>query len=181
MKKGKSAALAALLVLCMAAVTTSCGKSEGGGADSGGPTKFNWFISIEGFASSFDLWETSPTLQEIVATTGTLPIVAASTGTGVDKLNLMIATDDFPDLLTLTVSSNFKQKLVDLGVIWDIEEVMAKYEPGFSDEIPEVVKLWHRDIDNGKLYGTPGWPVPDWQYEARHNWGMAGFQVRKDA
>ncbi len=57
-----------------------------------------------------------------------------------------------------------------------MDEIAQKYENGFLDEIPEVMKVQAKDRNDGKLYGLPGFFVTG---EGSQN-GTQSYNVRAD-
>ena len=75
---------------------TACKKSSKG--NSGDKWKaadgvtVDWFINMSQWDSSPDLWNTAEVLKEVVEKTGVKPNVTIPTGSGLEKVNLMMAT-----------------------------------------------------------------------------------------
>ena len=74
-----------------------------------------------------------------------------------EKMNIMIATDTFPDTIMMERDSNAK-KLVDLGKIVRLDDYIEKY-PGYKSVVDEET-LAVSSYDGG-VYNILNWPLDD--------------------
>lgn len=99
-------------------------------------------------------WRGSLVEQYITEDTGVKPNIIIPTGNEKEYLNVMIASNDLPDVMVLEWFAPETKKLIESGMIYSIDELAEKYAPELMDMIPEDVKTYHRQAD-GKLYYLP--------------------------
>jgi putative aldouronate transport system substrate-binding protein len=109
------------------------------------PCTLKWFVAYDWYGKIFN-----PAInlgdKAILEETGiTLEINTGS----YEKLNLLISTGDLPDLVTFDAISSQRTLLEDGGLLYDLEELSAKYAPDLN--VPQSMKDWYRAKD-GKWY-----------------------------
>jgi putative aldouronate transport system substrate-binding protein len=109
------------------------------------PYTLKWFVAYDWYGKTFN-----PAInlgdKAVLEETGiTLEIDTGS----YEKLNLLISTGDLPDLVTFDAVSSQRTLLEDGGVLYDLEELSAKYAPDLN--VPQSMKDWYRARD-GKWY-----------------------------
>jgi putative aldouronate transport system substrate-binding protein len=127
---------------------TAISKEAGGGGSDGqdkSPYTLKWFVAYDWYGKTFN-----PAInlgdKAILEETGiTLEIDTGS----YEKLNLLISTGDLPDLVTFDAVASQRTLLEDGGVLYDLEELSAKYAPDLN--VPQSMKDWYRARD-GKWY-----------------------------
>lgn len=112
----------------------------------------------------------TPVLKEIEKRTNTkIKITEAPSGQGTEKLNLLIASGDIPDVMR--IDSNLK--LINMygtqGAIQSIDEIADKYMPNFKKAVNKDALDKMKASDN-KVYAVP----------SIRDTGYNGFFVRKD-
>ncbi len=164
-----------LLMAMMMTVFSGCGKEE----KTAGVTEVEWFINDQTWPDKDELWRTTPTLQEIVKKTGVIPNVSIPTGMGSEKINLMMATGDMPDLLTFQATDPQLDQLVEKKVVYTMDELLEKYDKENKVEIPDSVRVFGAQQLDGVLYGFPSYLPPDWQID-HGSLNTRAFMVRTD-
>lgn len=93
-------------------------------------------------------------------------------GDPVQKLNVMIASDDLPDAMMMDRDSNYL-KMINLGKIVELDSFIEKY-PGYKQAImPTTMNL---SKVNGKVYGMLNWANTD---NLKAMAGNSGWAVNK--
>lgn len=109
--------------------------------------------------------------QEITKRTGVTIEIQQPTGNPTEKLNLMLASDDLPDMIMFDRSSDLVTKYIEAGSIIPLDDLIAEYGPDVSSMYGDVLnKTRHKD---GKNYYLSNW------YGLEHE-PVFGFNMRKD-
>lgn len=131
---------------------------------------FDWYVNLN---AKFTKWDGYDYFRDITKITGVKPNVTFPTGTPSEKLNLMLATGELPDMITLEQTDPTVEKLIKEGLVYSHDELIEKYAPEFKKEIPpDVYKFIRSDVD-GKLYGLPSYYYNDIM-------GAYAYMVRQD-
>ncbi len=78
--------------------------------------------------------------KRLLKTTGVKPNVSIPTGSGLEKVNLMMAPGDMPDMYRHLRSTERQiDQMVKNNAIYPLEELIDKYCPEMKEEIPEAV------------------------------------------
>ncbi|MBN3524803.1 extracellular solute-binding protein [Paenibacillus apiarius] len=138
-----------LLTLAGSMLLTACGNNNAG--DSGGVTNIK--TQVINYAPEF-IGPDNPLWQEFEKRTNTkLNITWLSPTTAEDKINVMLASGDLPDLTYVeTLDNSQLRKMIDQGVFWDLTELLKEY-PNLNRKEFEV--MWRDSKINGKNYGVP--------------------------
>lgn len=140
----------------------------------------DWFINLSYWDAGSGLWETADVLKEVVETTGVKPNVSIPTGSGLEKVNLMMATGDMPDMMTFESTERQIDQMVKNNAIYPLEELIDKYCPEMKEEIPEAVWTYGAQPIDGVLYGLPSFLLSDHQVEIKDDVNTATYNVRSD-
>ncbi|MDR1176325.1 MAG: hypothetical protein LBK83_12755 [Treponema sp.] len=159
----KTVLFLAVMALCVSFVFGGGGRQSG--AASGGATQptvkasadnpswsqnktpytATWFVSFDWYSKVFNpqvnLWD-----KALVDNSGIS--IEFSVG-NYEKLNMLIATNALPDIVTMDAVASQRNLLEDGGVLLDLEDLAAKYAPDLN--IPRSMKDWYRAGD-GKWY-----------------------------
>ncbi|HEY0827856.1 MAG TPA: extracellular solute-binding protein [Bacilli bacterium] len=138
-----------------------------------------WYIGFPWHTNLKD-WNEYSFLKDVKEITGVNPIVNVPTGDPTEKINIMIATGDLPDLITLGLHDPAVDKLIKSGLVYSLDELMDTYSPEFRKEIPQDVYDASKSEIDQKLYGMPGGYLPDWLLKAKDGIGAYTYSVRKD-
>lgn len=101
------------------------------------------------------------------------------------KLNMMIAGDQLPDIMTVDKNDAALQTMIDAGMLWSFEDLIDQYAPLMRDIIPEEILTNYRAGD-GKTYQFTTWVQGEaWQKAAREYNQIVGtnqstISIRKD-
>jgi len=145
--------IAGVSALVMLLSATSCGEKK----REDGAQEITWYLEISGGGNDA-MWDTAEVLKKVVEATGIRPKIITPTDGGNTKLNLMLASGDMPDLITFSATnSSTMEDLVKQKALYSLQEIDEKFENGFFDEIPEVIKTQVKDRNDGILYGLPGY------------------------
>lgn len=154
--------MAAVMAGIMAAGTLACGSPAGETAPQGAQaetagggqeTEVYWFSDVTGWGPAG--WEkgvtTSPLLDAVREKTGITFNIEQPPTDADTKLGLMIASNDLPDMISLTDADTIKQ-LIQSGKVWPMEEFLQQYDPEshLLTDFPE-------DIKNAVIYKYGGW------------------------
>jgi putative aldouronate transport system substrate-binding protein len=109
------------------------------------PYTVTWFVSFDWYSKVFNpqvnLWD-----KALVDNSGIS--IEFSVG-NYEKLNMLIATNALPDIVTMDAVASQRNLLEDGGALLDLEDLAAKYAPDLN--IPQSMKDWYRAGD-GKWY-----------------------------
>ncbi|MFC5401269.1 extracellular solute-binding protein [Cohnella soli] len=75
-------------------------------------------------------------------------------GNYADKLNLMLAGGDYPEMITIQDNATF-DKYVHAGALLPLDDFVAK-SPDFAKRYSEQIPLWRLSASDGKLYKWEG-------------------------
>ncbi|GMK46722.1 ABC transporter substrate-binding protein [Paenibacillus glycanilyticus] len=109
--------------------------------------------------------------KEITKRTGVTIEIQQPTGNPTEKLNLMLASDDLPDMIMFDRSSDLVAKYTEAGSIIPLDDLIEKYGPDVKEMYGDVLnKTRYKD---GKNYYLSNW------YGLEHE-PVFGFNMRKD-
>ncbi len=141
--------------------------------------ELTWWLSlpdtVAGYAGSMNEIPLKQNLEE--ATGVKINFIHPPTGQNVEKFNLMIASREFPDMITynwLTYPGG-AQKAIDEDIIIPLNDYMDKVSPNFTktlNENPDIAK--QASTDNGTYFSYPFMLSDDKQATYQ------GFIIRKD-
>ncbi len=144
-------------------------------------------ITLDYYAnfSWFSLDWTDSTAKRVTEKTGvdlnfTKPVVDDG-----QKLNMMIAGDQLPDIMTVDRNDAALQTMIDAGMLWSFEDLIDQYAPKMRDIIPKEI-LSNYQAEDGKTYQFTTWVQGEaWQKAAREYNQIIGtnqstISVRKD-
>lgn len=191
-KRVISMVLCVLLVLL--AVTGCGGKAAESGAQGetkdAGETKdvgeakdaaFTWWIyQSDGQGTYYENYEDSPSVQYVSAQywdvenggIGTaesgrkldLSFLVPITGNELENFNTMLATGEYPEIISLVVSSETPRALHESGILMDITEYVESYMPNylaFLDKNPELKPHAQVEESDGSIHYYALYPFTD--------------------
>jgi putative aldouronate transport system substrate-binding protein len=143
-------------------VSTTGNETNKGNTNSGDEVKdpteafrgldFTWYINYDW--ATMDPWDQDVTTKYLMDTYDVKAEFIQSGGAATQKLNTIIVSNEYPDLISLDRSADL-EKLVQAGVLQPIDEYLEKY--------PNLVEWAGKDTLNmlrssdGKNYGFPNW------------------------
>lgn len=101
------------------------------------------------------------------------------------KLNMMIAGNQLPDILTLDKNDAALKKMAEAGMLWSLDELIDQYAPKMREILPKEI-LSNYQMADGKTYQYTTWIQGEaWQKAAREYDQIVGtnqpiMTVRKD-
>lgn len=101
------------------------------------------------------------------------------------KLNMMIAGNQLPDILTLDKNDAALKKMAEAGMLWSLDELIDQYAPKMREILPKEI-LSNYQMADGKTYQFTTWIQGEaWQKAAREYDQIVGtnqpiITVRKD-
>ncbi|GIO89001.1 extracellular solute-binding protein [Paenibacillus lactis] len=159
LKPGKSLVkTASLLILASSLLLSACGggsggtaSGSGGGKDGGEPTSIT--IQTLNYATEF-IDNTNPLWKELEKRTNTkLNITWLSPSTAEEKINVMLASGDLPEVTFVESMQNPQlQKMLKQGVFWDLTPFLKDY-PNLNRE--ELKEMWEITKVDGKNMVIP--------------------------
>lgn len=187
MKTSKKIICGILSAVLLMSVIAGCGKKDETSVNvadnkwkASDGVEIDWFINMSFWDAASELWETADVLKEIVETTGVKPNVSIPTGSGLEKVNLMMATGDMPDLMTFESTERQIDQMVKNNAIYPLEELIDKYCPEMKEEIPAAVWTYGAQPVDGVLYGLPSFLLSDKQVAEKDDVNTATYNVRSD-
>ncbi|WP_336774601.1 ABC transporter substrate-binding protein [Paenibacillus sp. MMO-58] len=109
--------------------------------------------------------------KEITKRTGVTIEIQQPTGNPTEKLNLMLASDDLPDMIMFDRSSDLVAKYTEAGSIIPLDDLIEKYGPDVKEMYGDVLNKTR--FKDGKNYYLSNW------YGLEHE-PVFGFNMRKD-
>ncbi|WP_338325815.1 extracellular solute-binding protein [Paenibacillus luteus] len=135
------------------------------GADSTEPLTLTFFDKNTG--DKF----TNAVASEITKRTGITIEIQQPTGNPAEKLNLMLASDDLPDMILFDRRSDLVNKYIESGAIIPLNDLIDQYGPDVTTMYGDVLnKTRYKD---GKNYYLSNWYGVE-------NEPVYGFNIRKD-
>ena len=114
------------------------------------PVTIEWFFAMEDFGTRFDP-ENNLAHAQILADTG----VSLSISSGnEEKLNMLIATDTLPDLVSMGSNASQRVMLENAGMLAPLEPLIEEYVPDIN--IPHSMFDWYRNENTGECYAIAG-------------------------
>jgi len=167
-----------LSVIVVTSVLSACGSNNaknGGnstaGENSTGNDKSNEPLTITFFDKNTGDKFNNAVAAEITKRTGITVEIQQPTGNPAEKLNLMLASDDLPDLIMFERSSDLVNKYIESGAIIPLNDLIEKNGPDVAKMYGDVLnKTRYKD---GKNYYLSNW----YGFE---NEPVFGFNMRKD-
>ena len=101
------------------------------------------------------------------------------------KLNMMIAGNQLPDILTLDKNDAALKKMAEAGMLWSLDDLIDEYAPKMREILPKEI-LSNYQMADGKTYQFTTWIQGEaWQKAAREYDQIVGtnqpvMTVRKD-
>lgn len=109
-------------------------------------------------------WRGALVEKYIAEDTGVTPNIIIPTGNEKEYLNVMIASNDLPDVMILEWQQPETKRLIESGNILAIDDMAAQHAPELMDMISPDVKTYHAQAD-GKLYYLPSFFSSKEEYE----------------
>lgn len=139
--------------------------SASGSQEAGKPITITFFDQNRG--DPFD----DPVAQEIMKRTGVKVQIQQPTGNPQEKLSLMLASGDMPDVILMTRSGDIINKYIAAGAIIPLNDLIDQYGPDVKEQYGDILaRTRHTD---GKNYYLSNWygmdPTP-----------VFGMNIRKD-
>ncbi len=137
-----------------------------------------WYMDVSGVRDAEE-WSASGIFEEIYRESGIKPQIMIPDKNKSEKLDLMIASNNLPDIMMLDLNNADITKLIRLKKLLPIDELINSYVPEFKNRID--AGLWRDSTyDDGKLYGLPGDYIPEEILENRQYMGEYTYNVKKD-
>ena len=169
----------AMLATCM----TGCGGSSSSSEDA---TAFTWLIDAAPNTIFYDEYEENPNYKywssmewDVDGETKTISIdfITPPAGAEKDNINTLLATGEYPDVMSLSYSSASATQLYEQGIALDLTDYIDQYMPNYKawmEEHPEYAALMTNNVDGEDRY-LQLYTVAD---QAGEMWG--GFTYRRD-
>ena len=145
------------------------------------PITFDWYVDTSWYTRA--KWGLDATSKYITAKTGVTINIILPTGNEAERKNLMIASGDVPDFVSMGQWETARQQMIEAGLVYSLNELADAYAPDFWDYTTASVSGWYTEKD-GKVYGYPCGAMPIERLNLPENSGSSvsylGFTVRKD-
>ncbi len=115
------------------------------------PIELEWFVAYDWAAMNFDP-DNNQFDQYVYENTGVK--IKFSIGSQ-EKLNMLIATDSLPDIVTYDAVSSERLALENGGRLWPLDELVEKYAPDM--QTPQGMIDWYRNKKDNKWYVLVGY------------------------
>ena len=141
------------------------------------PITFDWYINYSWYTTP---WGQNAVSKAITDETGVSIQFVVPSGSEVQKLNAMIASDTLPDFITLGWWETQAQTMVDQDMVYALNLLADQYDPYFYQVADDQVVSWYQKED-GNLYAYPNSSYTPNDFESGINIGSnQNFLVRKD-
>jgi putative aldouronate transport system substrate-binding protein len=114
---------------------------------------------------------TNEVAKEITKRTGVTIEIQQPTGNPAEKLNLMLASSDLPDVVLMDRSGDIVSKYIAAGAIIPLDDLIAKFGPNVKKMYGDTLKKTR--FTDGKNYYLSNWYGPE-------NEPVFGMSMRKD-
>ncbi len=145
------------------------------------PVTFDWYVDASWYTRV--RWGQDYTSQYVTRKTGVNLNLIIPTGNEAEKKNLMIASGDLPDFVSMGWWEPQAIQLEQSGLIWSLNELADRYAPDFWDVTSDSVVSWYTRED-GRIYGYPNVTEPPERVAQIEDLALVnsylGFMVRKD-
>lgn len=145
------------------------------------PVDISYLVNFSWFSLNWN----DPTAQRVTDKTGVNVLLSKPVADDNQKLNMMIAGDSLPDLITLDKNSASLQIMINSGKLWSFDELIDKYCPNMKTILDEEILNNYKSKD-GKTYQFTTWVEgKKWQQAAKENNALIGtnqptFSIRSD-
>lgn len=174
-----------ILVLCITMLTmlAACGGTNSNNASPGTSTPSSGQknddgnaeeleqITITFFDKNYGNEFTNDVAKEITRKTGVFVEILPQTGNVEEKLNLMLAGGDYPDVILMDRSSPLVDKYISAGAVIPLNDLIEEYGPDIKEMYGNTLN--RSRSEDGKNYYLSNWYGPD-------NDPMYGMLMRKD-
>lgn len=141
------------------------------------PITFEWYINYSWYTTP---WGQNTVSKAITDETGVSIKFVVPTGSEVQKLDAMIASDTLPDFITLGWWETQAQTMVDKDMVYALNKLADQYDPYFYEVADDQVISWYQKED-GNLYAYPNSSYTPKDFENGKDIGSnQNFLVRKD-
>lgn len=208
MKNVAKKAVALLLTAGLVVLTAACGSDTKSGSDAGAGSNSDSGVTSSGITAQFTLWISgnqaagmyyddygeNPIVQYVeaqswdvenggISADGTgnkidLEFIVPVGGSEADNFNTMMATGEYPELVTTAFASDTPQAMVENGQAIEITEYVEKYMPtyvAYLDANPDISSYTRVKDEDGKLHYYGIYSIYD---GVRAPW--AGAMYRRD-
>jgi putative aldouronate transport system substrate-binding protein len=115
------------------------------------PVDFSWYVNFSWYPNK---WGEDLTSRYVTKKTGVNVNFVVPAGNEAEKLNIMIASNTLPDVITLGWYEDAVQKLIDGGLVYSLTDLADKYDPYFYKVASPSRLGWYKQKD-GKVYAYP--------------------------
>jgi putative aldouronate transport system substrate-binding protein len=144
------------------------------------PITFDWYVDASWYTRA--KWGVDATSKYITKKTGVTINIVLPTGNEAEKKNLMIATGEVPDFISMGHWETARKQMVEAKLVYTLNELADKHATDFWDVTTPSTVGWFTEAD-GKIYGYPccNWPIEriDLPYNQNYLLSYIGFSVRK--
>lgn len=121
------------------------------------PISFDWYFHVDWYTAEWS--DETYSSKLITDTTGVSVNIQTPTGDPDARLNLMIASDSLPDMVSIETWISQLETVMGPELSYSLYDLADKYDPYFYDATFESVrKFWEQE--DGELYGYPNTTVP---------------------
>ncbi|MDD3279260.1 MAG: extracellular solute-binding protein [Lachnospiraceae bacterium] len=126
------------------------------------PTSLEYYVNFSWFSLDWD----DKTSERVTEKTGVdLNLSKPVTDDG-QKLSMMIAGNQLPDLMTVDKNDAALQQMIEADMLWSIDDLIAEYAPQMKDILPKELLQNYR-AEDGKTYQLTTWVQGEaWQKAA---------------
>lgn len=171
----KKKLISALLVTCMLVSLTACGKKGNEVSENtSGEPKEDEVITLTAFFKKELPWDTA-VAEEITKRTGVKLEYISVAGDPNEKLNVMLASDSIPDIVTIDRGAAANAQYIKNKKVIPLDDLILSHG-GDVDKQLGSTKVKIKDPNDGKLYGIPSWfqdditPSPVFGFSIRMNY-----------
>lgn len=154
----KKRLLSMLLSAGMVVSLAACGGEETGNVSSssaGSTAGAEEEITLTAFFRDELPWDTA-VAEEITKRTGVRLEYVTVAGDSEEKLNLMMISDQVPDIVTIERGAAANEQYIKNGKVIPLDDLITQYGPEVASQLGDTMGKV-RSVDDGKLYGIPSW------------------------
>lgn len=193
--------MANLLMISVVASFTlmGCGKSGDkkeieGIADEAAPIATTWSenttpvdlkLYLDASWCAMDIWGSEHASQTVTQETGVNLVIEKPAADDSQKVNLLIASDDLPDIIIMDKNNPAWGQMIENDQLYNLNELINKYAQGLNKTMDPAIMENNKYVD-GNVYRIPNFiETPTFKEKAAENNGLIGtnqssFLIRQD-
>ncbi len=137
------------------------------------PIDLNVYLDSSGI--KMDIWGTEHASQTVTKETGINLIIDKPTADDSQRINMLIASDDLPDLIIMDKNSTAWEEMIKKGQLNKMNELIEKYAPALGESMDPAI-MENNKYEDGNVYRIPNFiETPSYLETAKKYNGLVGL------